>query len=880
MFRRTQACLIVGLCLFFVATHTVFSAEGRVSNTDDYDALYQKLFGKPFVRVLQPYEATIVIQGRVFGTISLMAPPTGPVDSFSGVEFSRVLKSFLQEDAYAKLETMIDAEGQISAEKLVNLGYGFSFGRSRRLLTVTVPKSLRNPVVYIDLHSGQLQPQSSNYHGVSGYVNLLGRVSHSENLSNFRADPLSLDALSVVNMNGLVFKSQGNFNAQSSIPYEVQSVQLLADDQTQWTRYVLGDNDFPIHGFQGYTGAFGVGVGRMYYLNPILAERGYQELRQEIPDDGQLSLFINDKKVWEGSVEKGTYVFESAPIQLGVNRVLFVFKPDNGEVALYSDLRIRDPRLIGVGDQDFYYHAGFLSENTNRVYQIDRENPVFSGYHMFGMSSAWLQSGYFQKDKDHQILGLESFFPTEWGLFRVHGSRYSDVVDAGNLLELSQSSYYDPKGWLRYHELNYLKKEAFFRRFGSSSDDVLQKLSLNTQFQLDVFQLGVNAFAQDYYSRLGRSYGVSLGIGQVWAWFSTYLNGSYSQDADGLENYAGTALLYTNFSKEWRGEVSLQTRKQYGEPLDTIVSYRLNWFLGGGDSLSVSDRSYFDSQRQQELAYRGTIAGVGTDTSFRFSPNGSRELSLSAGVYDPYNAFSLQSALSDKDGDQQGQHFLRYWNTRGGANVTYTHTKSSEGVRSYTTEYQLETAIAFADGQVAVGRPIRDNFVLVYPEKSLSGQSFEVGQNSRVDMFGPALISDLQPLYESRIALGRIEEVPDGYDLGPTYYRVTPGYHTGRAIRVGNGFRKQVFGVVLAAGVPMRYVVVDIFREEDPDKVINRILTGSKGQFMIQGLQPGKYGLRFQAMTDGELHFELNEDPSVLQYDFGVLDMPEIVPVD
>ena len=80
---------------------------------------------------------------------------------------------------------------------------------------------------------------------------------------------------------------------------------------------------------------------------------------------------------------------------------------------------------------------------------------------------------------------------------------------------------------------------------------------------------------------------------------------------------------------------------------------------------------------------------------------------------------------------------------------------------------RLGSAIAFADGRVAVGAPIRGNgFAIVYPHESIASKEITVGSGQDVraisNSWGPAVVTNLPAYQPSTIPID-VADLPVGY---------------------------------------------------------------------------------------------------------------------
>jgi outer membrane usher protein len=195
---------------------------------------------------------------------------------------------------------------------------------------------------------------------------------------------------------------------------------------------------------------------------------------------------------------------------------------------------------------------------------------------------------------------------------------------------------------------------------------------------------------------------------------------------------------------------------------------------------------------------------------------------------------------------------LAYSGNRG--EVRLTHSSNFEGAdwqhasfdtREQRTSVRMGTAVAFADGRVGIGQPVRGGaFALVYPHESLAGKEVIVGANgeirARANTFGPALVSDV-PAYTRNAIPVDVTDLPVGYSLGAGAFDLIAPYRAGYALEVGSGSSVSAYGTLLLADFSVLGLVSGVaFPADNPlQKVV--VFTNKAGRFSAEGLSPGKW---------------------------------------
>jgi outer membrane usher protein len=202
---------------------------------------------------------------------------------------------------------------------------------------------------------------------------------------------------------------------------------------------------------------------------------------------------------------------------------------------------------------------------------------------------------------------------------------------------------------------------------------------------------------------------------------------------------------------------------------------------------------------------------------------------------------------------------------------------TSTGTRR-TTGLRLGTALVFADGHLAISRPITDSFIMVVPHSSLKGHDIEVNPagekpQAKADFFGPAVVPGV-PSYFVRRVIVDVPDVPDGYDLGDQVFNVQPRYRSGTLVTVGSGATAMLEGILVdSAGNPIDLRLGVAVSLDTPDAEPKAFFTDANGEFQLVGLVPGRYELRLDAVPDIAVQFEVPEGISGV-YTLGTVRMP------
>ena len=191
-------------------------------------------------------------------------------------------------------------------------------------------------------------------------------------------------------------------------------------------------------------------------------------------------------------------------------------------------------------------------------------------------------------------------------------------------------------------------------------------------------------------------------------------------------------------------------------------------------------------------------------------------------------------------------------------NENATIDEKGMSVTDERTSLRAAGSIAFADGAVAVGRPINDSFAIVEPHESLEGRDVRVdprkgSEAAGSDALGPALVPDLAG-YSRRTLVVGVDNLPAGYNLGTGSFDLLPPYEGGYRLVVGSDYSISVIGVLDDRdGKPVTLIAGKAYQISAPTDHPIELFTDRKGRFAAVGLKPGKWRIEL-----GDFKYELD----------------------
>jgi outer membrane usher protein len=198
------------------------------------------------------------------------------------------------------------------------------------------------------------------------------------------------------------------------------------------------------------------------------------------------------------------------------------------------------------------------------------------------------------------------------------------------------------------------------------------------------------------------------------------------------------------------------------------------------------------------------------------------------------------------------------------ADIGLSHfTSSDAGFGKFTnqrTSLNIGTSLAFADGAVAIGRPVTQAFAIVEPHSSLKDANVVVDPfpgyyAAESDALGSAMDGEISA-YVPRTLTVDVPNAPAGYDIGTGSFRLNPPYRAGYKLVVGSDYSLTVVGqLVKADGTPLALIAGRAVEVANPDREPVTLFTNAQGRFGLSGLRPGTW--KIEMPTEPETDYTI-----------------------
>ena len=714
-----------------------------------------------------------------------------------------ILNKFADASDLEALRASATSGAFFPAAKYAEYGFPITFNATALSLNINIPANsrIRQSIGLADLDRstyGEFATPSK----ITAYLNLRSSVDyvHKGQNTGFGDTLILMD--SAARFGGVVMENEGSWRSEDN-GFSREGTRFVYDDFRNLNRWVGGDLLPQARGFQGVQDMAGFSVERTYsLLDPQrnITPRGGRSFT--LDRESTVEAYINGRVARTLRLQPGSYDLNDFPFVQGSNDVELVISDESGRREVLSFSVFIDRTQLAPGLSEYGLYAGVKSERLNDRINYSSD-PTASGFYRRGVSENLTLGGNFQYAQNGSVAGVEGVWGSGWGTL---GGDFAvsqlDVGGTGWATNLSFERLVQSAGGGTSITATV---EARSRRFGAPSQVAPDNRYL------------VNAVV---------AYNRSLGD-------SSFFGGQlrYAKAREGFEDESTVRVSYGRRLSA-SSNVVVDTDWTSGGFADG-VGLRIGLVRRFGNTGSA--RAEYDTRNERGRVGYQTSGGRGVGA---WSGAGTLE-----GGSDDF-AFNGSAAYAANRADLGIAH-----------NTGYSLT--SNDIVDQRTSLRGATAIAFADGAFAIGRPVSDGFAIVRPYKPSSDLSIEVepsaeGYYARSGLLGPALYGQVGS-YSPRSVIYDAPNAPLGFDIGSGSTRVLAPYKAGYLITVGSDYGVTAIGRLLnESGEPVTFLSGHAIEQGSENRRID-VITNRQGTFGVSGLKAGRWKIEMLGDTAYEL---------------------------
>lgn len=607
-----------------------------------------------------------------------------------------------------------------------------------------------------------------------------------------------------------------------------QMTRVVHDLPADNIRLSAGDIDTLGAGLQRRSEISGVSIEKApRKLSPLSssAPLASGSLRVERPSD--VEIRVNGALLQTLHLRPGVYNWRDLALATGANDVEITIIDDLGVRTTQRARTFGDDRLLAQGSNDWGVVAGVPAYFLDDERRYDMGGYAATGFLRYGLSDDVTALTHLQADEYVAMAGLGFSTRTPWGILSVETAGSAGQLGTGVAADINWDLV-NFGGWLATSGES-LRVHTEYRSAG-----------FHTPGEHLVDLDGIIFPEYSYWLRLDAAYSAPLDDGLTLSLSARY------QFAD------PDRISYSRYAVD---------EDRYGA--DVTVSRSLSATSSGSLTLGYSNESYirsrdFDQETDGEFRFalryywrpdEQTSVAAGYDTLNRQS-----DLSVNRQGGEPNASWQATVNVQQDTFDERmaANGSVSYQGNRGEIGVTQLSGLSSGFERGFDadladqrTQVRVGTSIAFADGHVAIGRPIRGGaFAIAYPHDTLVSSEITLGADdnvvSRSDVLGPALITDI-PAYVPYSIPVSASDLPIGYSMGSSTLDTLAPYKAGYSFQVGSANSVSAFGTLTRESGDPIALQTGVAHPDGKSAPAVPVFTNAAGRFGAEGLSPGRW---------------------------------------
>lgn len=715
--------------------------------------------------------------------------------------------------------------GDFAAAGLVIVYDGFD-----AVLCMT-PDAARMRRQEISIKSPQVSPEDAVVPParLSAYLNMRGGMEYvsADNGMPDGRQPVRLDFDGAVNFRGTVIEAQADYLENDPRSFRRGDVRMVRDFPGLMLRAAAGDLSYPVTSFQSFQPMLGVSLARNFSLQPYRVTVPTGDTSFVVQTPSRVDILVNGQRLRSLRLEPGSYDVSDFPVADGANDVTLMITDATGQVEMRRFPLLADRQLLKKGLHAYAYSAGITADKSGRQIEYAADRPAFSGFHRYGVTETMTVGAQAQGDEDVQQLGASWLKATDYGTFGIDAAG-SHMGGAG-FDAAAQLSY-------RYADIQARQDFSAQLRWRGADFAALGQLQPVNPASYEMAARYNFMLPWDVTSGLGGRYRFGRG--------------------DAPDDWSYTFNAGKSFSKGVTVSFTAEHRRREGI----------------GAFLSVSWAPPASAHSMQALA--DSFAGT-QELRWDYRP-----------AQDIGTAQAYATLLREDGGGVQAGGGLGWRGYRGDVSLRHDTYRDVAGRSEDRSQILAGTALAYADGVVALSRPISGSFVMLRQHETLAGQTIGVNPSlamaqtgadsfrARMDHFGPAVLPDATAYMYYPVRVDT-RFLPMGYDVGRDLYTVFPSYRSGTVLTVGHAGNIYAEGrLLLPDGAPAALMGGEI-RAAAGNTEAREFFTNAEGGFHITGLAPGRYTLGLHRFPRRQMLLDISAQKSVGFFDAGDVVLPD-----
>ncbi|MBN9564921.1 MAG: fimbrial biogenesis outer membrane usher protein [Alphaproteobacteria bacterium] len=815
--RSFVSSLLSGACLFLCLDDSLAKAEESILALSEEPQelglsgaalqekeIFDKVFGQKKSgrkQINRKIIVPVMIAGRTIGQAAALVGAQGDEVRFDWKSLKKTLEAHVLLEHLTSVDSKRDQLGYVTESSFADLGWAVHFDDSTISLVAELPNEFRK-VQDTAIRSRRPQPIGRKIEPstVSAVLNLGAAQDYTYGLAqNNGRQPSVFNMRGATNVSSLVLEGDLNYYEKAKRRWVRNDVRLVKDIESKAIRMSLGDVNYGVSGLQAAPQIGGFSFSKNFSIRPYDIIQSSGSASFTLNSESKVEFYVNSQLVDTRDLPPGPHRLTDFPVSAGANDIVLRIKDKFGQVQEIKIPFFYASSLLAEKVHSFSYNVGYLTENKLGVRHYDTKVPVFSAFHKYGLTSMTTVGLNAQGSKKQGQLGAEMTCATALGNFYLLGaasqtkdplvsesrrkSGYSSTLQYDRTLSQDERARSFAAQWSSYTQS--------FTRLGSltPSNPVSHRFSAR--------------YSQEVYGGIFGSMSGGYGI------YRQTKSKENDQNLGLSKTYSDGITLTMDVARSKRPETKVEQRLMFG----------FRWSIPGSGHAVSADYQSLENVKRVRWNY-SAAGGVG--------------------------GFNAGAGVIQQQGRRGADGNLTYTGNRFIAGVSHDRMDPKEGKTLDRTTFNANTALVFADGHMALSRPVSDSFVIVAPHKTISDKKLKINPtgerySTQTDFLGSAVLPDVSGYNINTVSIDR-SEIPVGYQIEDDAYYFEPTYKRGGVAKIGTDAVVMVKGQLLdVAKNPLALASGEILYLDEPEKEPVLFFTNRSGFFAVEGLKPGKY---------------------------------------
>ncbi|NLD94639.1 MAG: hypothetical protein GX639_18440 [Fibrobacter sp.] len=832
----------------------------KTNSSKTREQLYREIFGIPPPKPPRQLEASLTVNEKVNGIIEVIFSEDRTDFSIPAAPVISMIAEMISPELLTLVKSKINSSGLLTKNNLDNIRLETIFESQDYVVHIKIPADLLSKQVH-DLKGYRADPYMTEHikpNAVSAYLNahINEKLRYFQSASNDTLNmyykiskrlnidirqPLTAKIDGAVNIKGVVLEGGGTYNEMYNNAVQKNSIRLVYDLPKHFLRLSAGDVTYKTTGYLSYVPTGGIGISKDYTLQPHINSYPVSDREFFLTEQSEVYVWVNDILVKSLLLEPGTHDIRGFPFATGSNNVRIETRDFSGRIETLEFSFIHEPVLLAKGKSHYFFNIGLPSRIYKNEYVYKADDPYLVATYKRGLTDNFSFEVYGQSFLDRGMVGTNGIYALSLG--NVHAD-LAGSFDAKKGADLGAKLGF------------FYRSKVSYSKDSKSSTGALQRINpitWNTRMEYlgDGFPRTIQDSSAFYEKQVRFSTDLTIPMPGQFNFNLTSAFNIYPDSNNIFEIGMGIQkTLFRSLRAAADFRYSSDTRSDRANP---YVSVRAQWtFNSGPNNIAInetvtrqppasSDTLLSNNAKKREWDF---TTDVNWDYLSTYQRPGKISGGISAHIDEMYSNYNGRVGYSGNAGSIE---FNQNLGTPG---------YFQEQFIQHQSDLTLKTSLVFADGTLALSRPVYNSFMIAKGTKNLKGSTIRINPYDKDDYeatstwFGPAALPLQSPYTLKKIKVSPLNSSVASIN-DQVNFTLFPHYKSGFLLKVGSDITVLVIGTLLDKnGNTLNYQAINITAKDNSDFKPISTFTNQAGKFQFMGTAGQTYEMRLDGTPD------------------------------